>query len=64
MDWPLIPIKRRNEIGAYCGALVILRLIAVGAGHTGAVAAIVAPRLVRVVLADPTGTTAASAINH
>jgi hypothetical protein len=48
MDRPLIPVERRNEIGAHQGALTVLRMVAIGAWHAGTAAAFIflaAPRL-------------------
>jgi hypothetical protein len=66
IDRPLIPIERRNEVGAHQGALTVLRMVAIGAWHAGAAAVIflAAPRLVGVVLAHPTGVLAAVTLRH
>jgi hypothetical protein len=67
MDRPLIPVERRNEVGAHQGALTVLRMVAIGAWHAGAAAAFIflaAPRLVGVVLAHPTGVLAAATLRH
>jgi hypothetical protein len=38
MDRPLIPVERRNEVGAHQGALTVLRMVAIGAWHAGEIA--------------------------
>jgi hypothetical protein len=67
VDRPLISINRGNVIVAHGRPLAIMRLIAVGARHAGSAADCFMrrrPRLVRMVLADPTGILATAAVDH
>jgi hypothetical protein len=64
MHRPVISIKRGNEIVWHRRPFTIAGLIAGETGQTGAAAAIVTPRLVRMGLARPTAIMAALAFNY